>query len=100
MVDDGSTDDISEKTVNHYKNNFKNIYFIRKKNGGPSSARNLGLNKSKHEFICFFDVDDLMIYDNLETKYNTLKELDMVRKILEKEKTEHNKLKKEFENQR
>ena len=31
---------------------------------------------------------------------NTLKELDMVRKILEKEKTEHNKLKKEFENQR
>ena len=32
--------------------------FIRKKNGGPSSARNLGLNKSKHEFICFFDVDE------------------------------------------
>ena len=31
---------------------------------------------------------------------NTLKELDMIRKILEKEKAEHDKLKKELENQR
>ena len=31
---------------------------------------------------------------------DTLQELDMVRKILEKEKAEHNKLKEKFENQR
>ena len=77
VVDDGSDDNLSEKIVNQFKKNFTNLFFIKKINGGPSSARNLGLNSSKYEFICFFDVDDFMIYDNLETKYNILINLDL-----------------------
>lgn len=75
LVDDGSTD--SSLTIcNKYKNN-KNLKVIHKKNGGVSSARNIGMKNSTGEFICFVDGDDYIMPDyveyllNMITKYNT-----------------------------
>lgn len=57
LVNDGSTDhsfDICEEYSRH--NN--NIIAIDKPNGGVASARNVGLNTARGEFIMFVDSDD------------------------------------------
>lgn len=63
VVDDGSTDDtravvetIPDERVNYF----------RKDNGGSASARNLGLSKSKGEYVAFLDSDDLWPENYLE----------------------------------
>ncbi len=56
VVDDGSTDKDTLKELNAL--NGKNISLFRKSNGGVSSARNLGLKKSKGDFVLFLDADD------------------------------------------
>ncbi len=42
---------------------------IDKENGGPSSARNAGLDRAKGEFVYFFDADDILELDALEALY-------------------------------
>jgi glycosyltransferase involved in cell wall biosynthesis len=54
LVDDGSTDNSIELAINHDKN----LKIINKKNGGVSSARNLGIKNSNSEWIAFLDSDD------------------------------------------
>ena len=66
LIDDGSPDnskDIINKWVKKYPNN---IFYIRKKNGGQSSARNLGLKYVKTEWVTFIDPDDFIHKDYLE----------------------------------
>jgi len=58
FVDDGSTDGVSFPTE-------KNIYFIKKENGGVSSARNEGVNFSNSEYVAFLDSDDTYLKDYL-----------------------------------
>ncbi len=60
LVDDGSTDN-SRVLINEIiaKFNSYDIKLVCKENGGVSSARNLGIKKSKGEFIAFLDSDDL-----------------------------------------
>lgn len=55
-IDDGSTDDSYQKI----KSNIKDPRFklIKQKNGGPSSARNAGINISSGEYLFFVDSDD------------------------------------------
>lgn len=57
LVDDGSTDN-SGKICNEYVAKDNRIWVYHKKNGGASSARNLGIEESKGEYICFVDSDD------------------------------------------
>lgn len=60
LVDDGSPDNSREiimKWVNKYPNN---IFYIYKKNGGQSSARNLGLKYVSTEWVTFIDPDDFL----------------------------------------
>lgn len=64
VVDDGSTDK-SPDIVKSIKDS--RILLVSKTNGGVSSARNYGINKSKGDFICFLDSDDLWTEDYLET---------------------------------
>ena len=58
LVNDGSPDN-SEEICLKYKDLYpNNINYIKKKNGGVSSARNLGLENAHGEFINFLDSDD------------------------------------------
>ena len=57
LVDDGSTDD-SLLRCNQFANQYENIRCFHKSNGGPSSARNLGLEKVNGEWVSFIDADD------------------------------------------
>ncbi len=57
LVDDGSTDN-SGFICDEYKEKDNRITVIHKKNGGVSSARNLGLERSVGDWVCFIDSDD------------------------------------------
>ena len=63
LVDDGSTDTSSE-ICESYKKKDNRIILIHKQNGGLSSARNVGLDKAKGNWILFVDSDD-WINENL-----------------------------------
>lgn len=57
LVDDGSPDKCPE-ICDAYTQKYSNIKTIHKQNGGVSSARNLGIEKSSGEYITFCDSDD------------------------------------------
>ncbi|WP_201535637.1 CDP-glycerol glycerophosphotransferase family protein [Psychrobacter immobilis] len=60
LVDDGSTDK-SLNIINKWKKKYpNNIFCISKENGGQASARNLGLDYVKTEWITFIDPDDFV----------------------------------------
>lgn len=63
-VDDGSTDE-SSKMIRDYAAKDVRFHLIQKKNGGPSSARNLGLKAACGEWIMFADSDDYYIQENI-----------------------------------
>ncbi|MBQ9314238.1 MAG: glycosyltransferase family 2 protein [Clostridia bacterium] len=59
LIDDGSKDNLPEfLEKNHYHERL-NIKYIRKENGGVSSARNLGIANANGKYICFLDADDI-----------------------------------------
>ncbi len=66
MIDDGSTDG-SIEICKKWINKDERFILIRKKNEGPSSARNLGLNRAKGDFIAFIDSDDVIHPHYLKT---------------------------------
>lgn len=74
-VNDGSTDE-TLTILEAYSRAYPNLKILNKENGGPSSARNLGLKEAVGEYIYFFDADDIMEYDSLECLYNRAKEQD------------------------
>ncbi|WP_270574008.1 glycosyltransferase family A protein [Candidatus Collinsella stercoripullorum] len=60
VIDDGSTD----RSAAHAQsaiNGRENAIFVSKENGGVSSARNVGIDRSGAEYIMFVDADDLLI---------------------------------------
>jgi len=57
IVDDGSTDNTKE-VISRYKD--ERINYIYKENGGPSSARNCAIRKTKGQYIMPLDSDDMM----------------------------------------
>lgn len=60
VIDDGSTDKTSE-IVSELALSDNRIKYIKKKNGGVSSARNCALEIAKGEFIAFLDSDDYVL---------------------------------------
>ncbi len=58
-IDDGSTD-FSSGLLGVYAGIYPNIRMIRKENGGVTTARNLGLQEAKGEYIWFVDADDVV----------------------------------------
>ena len=62
VIDDGSTDD-TEGILSLYMDK---IRYVKKGNGGPASARNLGIKESKGEYVAFLDADDLWDSSKLE----------------------------------
>jgi len=63
IIDDGSTDKTSE-----YVRSLKDdrIVYKKKKNGGQSTARNMGIELSDSPFVAFLDSDDIWYPQKLE----------------------------------
>jgi len=69
VVDDGSTDG----TESMIKSDYDFVKFIKQKNKGVSAARNIGIEVSIGEWICFLDSDDEWKKDKLEKQINAMK---------------------------
>ena len=68
LVDDGSTDNSSEMCDILCKEDGR-VFCIHKKNGGLSSARNIGLDAASGDYILFVDGDDYIHPDMVRTMY-------------------------------
>lgn len=75
LVDDGSPDK-SSKMCDEWSKKDKRIIVIHKENGGVSSARNIGIDKSKGEWITFVDADDWIEKTYIEDMYNVAMDFD------------------------
>jgi glycosyltransferase involved in cell wall biosynthesis len=78
VVDDGSTDSTSE-IVTEFLAKYPKIRYLRKRNGGPASARNLGITASSGNYIALIDSDDIWKPNKMKSqlKYMNLQEADM-----------------------
>lgn len=56
IVNDSSTDD-SMEIVSRFKDD--RLRLFTKPNGGVSAARNYGISKTRYEYVCFLDADDV-----------------------------------------
>ena len=78
LVDDGSTDD-SGKICEDYAAMDQRVRVFHKTNGGVSSARNLGLERARGEWILFLDADDTLLPGGLHTLVGGIsEEVDLV----------------------
>lgn len=76
IVNDGS-DDLSPVIATTFAENDSRFIVLNKKNGGVSSARNLGLQcvyNENYEFIAFLDSDDVFPSNYLEIMITALKQ--------------------------
>lgn len=71
LINDGSPDN-SADICREYVSKDSRFRYFEKENGGISSARNLGIEHSKGEYITFIDSDDWVDSDYLEVLYNSL----------------------------
>lgn len=63
VVDDGSTDGTREVV-----RTYEAVTLLEKENGGPASARNLGLKTARGSIIALHDQDDVMLPRRLEVQ--------------------------------
>lgn len=76
VVDDGSSD-CSRQITEAFPHT---VRYLRKENGGPASARNLGIANATGEFLAFIDQDDLWHESKLELQlacFDAEPELDL-----------------------
>lgn len=68
IVNDGSTDS-SEELISSFARDNQELKVIYKKipNSGQGAARELGINSSTSDYICFIDADDYIESDYFET---------------------------------
>lgn len=71
IVDDGSEDD-SEKIVSEFAKADSRINYIIQENKGRSTARNVGIEQAKGQYVCFLDSDDLWLPNHLENLRQTI----------------------------
>lgn len=65
LVDDGSLDG-SGAICDEYATVDSRVRVFHKQNGGASSARNIGIEKARGEFIYFIDADDIIYPQTLQ----------------------------------
>lgn len=75
LVNDGSQDATGDM-CQEYANQHLNVFVYHKKNGGVSSARNLGLVNARGKFILFADSDDILHGKLISTLINTIKKTE------------------------
>lgn len=76
LVNDGSKDK-SLPILKQYESNDDRFHVVDKVNGGASSARNVGLDYARGEYICFVDPDDYIESNYIERLYNAIQQADM-----------------------
>ncbi len=93
IVNDGSTDN-SQKIIDKYIEKYQNIIkCINKENGGLSSARNVGIEVAKGDYIIFVDSDDYLETTLLEQMLPYIqKNIDLVKYKLIKINEENKEL--------
>lgn len=64
VVDDGSTESMTTEILDQV-NGSERVTFIKQKNGGAASARNLGVTHANGEFLLFLDCDNRIRPDYL-----------------------------------
>jgi len=69
IINDGSTDKSAEKII-EFKDS--RIRYFSKENGGASSARNYGLEKTQTNYITFIDADDYWYPNFLEEMHHNI----------------------------
>lgn len=62
VIDDGSSDN-PERVVAH----FPGVKFVRRENGGPSAARNTGIQNCTSTYVTFLDADDRFLPTAIES---------------------------------
>lgn len=73
IVNDGSTDR-SLEIIEKFKNSDSRIIVINQQNAKQGSARNVGINIAKGEYIGFVDSDDWVDLNYFEKLYNSAKQ--------------------------
>lgn len=76
LIDDGSTDD-TPALCDRLAEEDARIRVFHKENGGPSSARNYGLEQAKGEYVGFVDSDDYVDADMYEGLYRAIADTGM-----------------------
>ena len=78
MVDDGSKKIIAD-VVDSYADKDSRFIALHKKNGGVSSARNLGIEHARGDWLVFVDSDDYIVPEHLEKLISaTSEDVDIV----------------------
>lgn len=77
IVNDGSKDD-TQGVITQLAKKDSRVVVVSKENGGPSSARNLGLAKARGDYIQFYDADDNIVPGVLSKIVHNMKHNDMV----------------------
>ena len=73
VIDDGSTDDTSDRVAQWMAQSGANVRYVRQTNAGPAAARNHGMRLASGEAIAFLDADDEWRADKLEKQMPLLK---------------------------
>ena len=76
VVNDGSTDD-TDSLLEPLVQKDQRIKYIRKQNGGVSTARNCGMNVATGKLCCFVDADDQVGAKYIETLVSTMGDSDL-----------------------
>ena len=77
LINDGSPD--TEEFEREIAQFLDRLIYVKKPNGGASSARNAGIRAAKGEFVAFLDGDDIWLPQFLESQVNFIEQnnLDM-----------------------
>ena len=92
LVNDGSSDG-SLAMCEECAGKDSRLIVVDKPNGGASSARNVGIDRSKGDYICFVDADDYVNEHYLQSLYEDMcldKEIDLVMHGMIRAKGENN----------
>lgn len=74
IVDDGSKTPETETIASDIVAQDSRVRYVKKENGGPASARNLGARNAQGEFLCFMDDDDISHPLRVQRQVNVLRD--------------------------
>lgn len=75
LIDDGSPDRCGE-ICDEYAAKDSRLRVFHKQNGGVSSARNVGLDNARGEWVMFVDSDDVLLSNSLKYTVDAINDID------------------------